>query len=155
MLKIPTKMSNSLSLCISVLLFVGCVVCAFILPDWVALLLRARGVIAEGISHAERGVILALAYAVLCAVILADTMLFALLIRVRRGLVFTATSIGFIRGISWCCFLLAVVFLALGFYFYLSFAVAFFAVFLGMCIRVVKNVLEQAVLIKSENDLTV
>ena len=46
-------------------------------------------------------------------------------------------------------------FVLLGLYFPLSFAVAFVAVFVGLCLRVVKNVLEEAVVLKSENDLTV
>ena len=56
---------------------------------------------------------------------------------------------------SWCCFLLCLLFGILGIFFLLSFAVAFIAVFLGLCLRVVKNVIEEATQIKDENDLTV
>jgi hypothetical protein len=48
-----------------------------------------------------------------------------------------------------------VLFALLGWYFRLALAVGFVAVFVGLCLRVVKNVIEEATLIKSENDLTV
>lgn len=155
MLKIPAKTSSLLSVIASIILFVGCAVCAVVLPSWVDILLRARGEIAQTISAGEHALIVALAYNVLAVVVLTNILLLTLLLRVRCGLVFTAKSVGLIRGISWCCFLLAAVFFILGFYFMLSFVITFFAIFLGMCIRVVKNVIEQAVEIKSENDLTV
>lgn len=155
MLKIPTKISSLLSVVASIILFAGCLVCAVILPSWVNILLRARGEIAQTISPAEHALIIALAYNILAIVVLTNTLLLSLLLRVRNSLVFTAKSVGLIRGISWCCFLLAAVFFVLGFYFMLSFVITFFAIFLGMCIRVVKNVIEQAVQIKCENDLTV
>ncbi len=156
MLKIPAKTSSLLSVIASIILFIGCAVCAVVLPSWVDILLRARGVeIAQTISAGEHALIIALAYNILAVVALTNILLLKLLLRVRSGLVFTAKSVGLIRGISWCCFLLAAVFFILGFYFMLSFVITFFAIFLGMCIRVVKNVIEQAVEIKCENDLTV
>lgn len=155
MLKISSKNSTVLSIIASALLFAGCTVCAFILPSWVNILINARGEFASSISGKEHALIVALAYNILSIVTLANCLLFSLLLRVRRSLVFTHKSVGLIRGISWCCFLLSAVFFALGFYFMLAFVMTFFALFLGMCIRVVKNVIEQAVEIKCENDLTV
>ena len=43
----------------------------------------------------------------------------------------------------------------MGYMFYVVFAVAAAMLFLGLCVRVVKNVVEEATEIKSENDLTV
>lgn len=68
---------------------------------------------------------------------------------------FTPASVALIRGVSWCCFLLCLVFGVLGKYFLLAYVVALAAVFLGLCLRVVKNVIEEATEIKMENDLTV
>ena len=155
MLKISSKKSVLLSIIASCFLFAGCIVCAVILPSWVNVLINARGEFASSISRTEHALIVALAYNILAIVVLANCLLISLLLRVRRALVFTHKSVGRIRGISWCCFLLSAVFFVLGFYFMLSFVMAFFAIFLGMCIRVVKNVIEQAVEIKCENDLTV
>ncbi len=155
MLKISSKKSVVLSIIVSCVLFAGCIVCAVVLPTWVNILINARGDFASSISEGERALIVALAYNILAIVVLANCLLISLLLRVRRALVFTPKSVGLIRGISWCCFLLSAAFFLLGFYFVLSFVMAFFAIFLGMCIRVVKNVIEQAVEIKCENDLTV
>jgi hypothetical protein len=87
--------------------------------------------------------------------ILADCLLLRLLLRVKKGLVFTETSVALIRGISWCCILLCIFFGILGLYFQLSYIVAVLGVFLGVCLRVCKNAFEEATAIKNENDLTV
>ena len=96
-----------------------------------------------------------MAYVLLLVVALADVLSIRLLLRVRKGDVFTGKSVSLIRGISWCCILLCLAFLLLGIYFQLALIMAFLALFLGICLRVVKNVIEEATLIKSENDLTV
>ncbi len=151
MLKIPKKYSLMLSLALSVLFFAACVLGAIFLPRITESFVSLKDRFPE--SGAEN--VLILAYLILAVVTLADCLLFALLLRVRRGLVFTETSIALVRAIAWCCMLGGLVFAVLGYYFLVSFAVAFAAVFLGICLRVVKNVLEEAAEIKSENDLTV
>lgn len=78
-----------------------------------------------------------------------------LLSRIHRGEFFSEGNIFSLRLISWCSFCVAMVALFAGF-FYLSFlliAVAF--AFIGLIVRVVKNVFEQALALKEENDLTV
>lgn len=157
MLKIKSNHSITLSIVLSVLFFIGCIVGAFFMPTLTEMLINVtdnignRGEITEG----GRIFVLCLAYGILAILILADAMLFSLLLRVRSGLVFTEKSVALIRGVAWCCLLLGAVFGLLGIYFQLSFIVAFAAIFLGICLRVVKNVIEEATEIKSENDLTV
>ncbi len=158
MLKIPKKVSLWLSLGLSVLLFVLCIAGAFVLPTVTDLLINARSsieTIFENTFNISNGVILTLAYMIIFVVMLADVLLFLLLLRCQKGLVFTSKSIALIRGVSWCCLLLALIFCVLGLHFHLSFVVAFLAIFLGLCVRVVKNVIEEATIIKNENDLTV
>ncbi len=157
MLKIKSNHSITLSIILSVLFFVGCGVGVFYLPTLTEILIDVsdnignRGEITEG----GRIFVLCLAYGILAILILANSLLFSLLLRVRAGLVFTEKSVALIRGVAWCCLLLSIVFGLLGIYFQLSFIVAFAAIFLGICLRVVKNVIEEATEIKSENDLTV
>lgn len=157
MLKIKSNHSITLSIILSVLFFVGCGVGVFYLPTLTEILIDvsdnigSRGEITEG----GRIFVLCLAYGILAILILANSLLFSLLLRVRAGLVFTEKSVALIRGVAWCCLLLGIVFGLLGIYFQLSFIVAFAAIFLGICLRVVKNVIEEATEIKSENDLTV
>ena len=157
MLTIPSKVSIFLSCALCVILFIGCIVAAVMLP-WVSELLEyerngffINGIITEG----QRTSVMTFGYIGIAAIALAVGMLFALLIRVKGGKVFTDKSVALIRGVSWACYLLALSFIGIGFTYNVSFAAAFLAVFLGLCLRVVKNVLEEACRIKNENDLTV
>ncbi len=156
MFKVSKKFSESLSLVISVGFFIACVVCAIRLPVITKYIIDTRNTITPGfVSDNASLFVLVLAYLVLAVCVLADALLFKLLLRVSAGDVFTPKSVSLIRGISWCCYLVGLIFICLGFYFYLSFMVAFAAVFLGLCLRIVKNVIEEATEIKNDNDLTI
>lgn len=157
MFKLPKKYSLYISLSLCVIFFAACVAGAFIMPVLSEMLVNTKDNIGNrgDITEAGRAFVLFLAYMILAIVVAADIMLFVLLLRVRKGMVFTSASTELVRGISWCCFLLGAVFAVLGIYFQLAFILAFAAVFLGICLRVVKNVLEEATEIKEENDLTV
>ena len=109
----------------------------------------------EPISAFGRGIVYVMAYLVMASIFAIDIMLLKLLKRVKNGLVFTEISVALIRYISWFCFVICAAFYVLGIYFQLAFIVAFVALLLGTCLRVVKNVIEEATEIKSENDLTV
>lgn len=69
--------------------------------------------------------------------------------------VFVRENVRALRLISWCCFAVSLVFLSFFFYYILGLILAILAAFAGLVLRVVKNVFEQAVAIKEENDLTV
>jgi len=157
MIKISNKVSINISLTVAVIFLVACIFGAFIMPPLVEMLINLPDNIGNrgSITDSGRILVLVLAYLMLLVLMLADVLMILLMFRVKRGLVFTAKSISLIRGISWCCFEIAFVFGVLGIYFQLSFILAFFAVFLGISLRVVKNVIEEAAEIKSENDLTV
>ncbi len=151
MLTISKKHSLILSLSLSVLFFALCTVGAIFLPHITEVFISMK----ERFPENGPTVVLILAYCVLFIAAVADGLLFVLLLRVRRSLVFTKASLSLVRSLSWCCLAIGLIFAVLGYYFLISFAVAFAAVFLGLCLRVVKNVLEEASEIKSENDLTV
>ena len=157
MLKVSTKFSNNLSLCIAVVFLVGCIAAAFLMPTVTNMLIDTPDNIGDRGSITDTGRIFVhiMAYVLLLVVALADVLSIRLLLRVRKGDVFTGKSVSLIRGISWCCILLCLAFALLGIYFQLALIMAFLALFLGICLRVVKNVIEEATLIKSENDLTV
>ncbi|MEL7622724.1 MAG: DUF2975 domain-containing protein [Clostridiales bacterium] len=69
--------------------------------------------------------------------------------------VFIGENVRALRIISWCCFAVALVFLCFFFYYVLGLIIAILAAFMGLILRIVKNVFQQAVEIKEENDLTV
>ncbi|MCL2120733.1 MAG: DUF2975 domain-containing protein [Clostridiales bacterium] len=74
---------------------------------------------------------------------------------IAEGRVFINENVKALRVISWCCFIVALVFSVFFFYYVLGLILAILAAFAGLILRVVKNVFEQAVAIKEENDLTV
>ena len=157
MFKISTKLSTRISIILAVIFLIGCVVGLFILPFLTNMLINVDDNIGnrDATTQAGRIFVHVLAYAALLDAILADVMLLLLLMRVKNSLVFTEISVALIRGVSWCCMFLGLIFGLIGIYFQLTFIVAFAGIFLGICLRVTKNVIEQATIIKSENDLTV
>ncbi len=78
-----------------------------------------------------------------------------LLFRVRHGRVFSEISVSLIRFVSWGCILAAVICIAVQYYFHMAYCIAMIILFLGLCLRVVKNVIEEATAIKTENDFTI
>lgn len=155
--KISKNLSISLSLGLAVFFLMCCVAGLFILPGLTQMLIDTPDNLGNRsqITPPERALVLAIAYCIVADFIFADCLLLRLLFRVKKGLVFTEATVSLIRGISWCCILLCVLFGILGIYFQLSFIVALLGVFLGVCLRVCKNAFEEAIAIKSENDLTV
>lgn len=86
----------------------------------------------------------------------ADGFLVRLLLLVRRHQVFTDKAVAYLRTISWCCFIEAGLCLITARPFFpVHYAAAFAAGFLGLVLRVVKNVIEEAVALKNENDFTI
>ena len=101
-------------------------------------------------------------YLALLPVATADVLLIKLLGNVRRSEIFTASAVARLRGISWCCFAECLILvggsMVLRHIFlrpYAFLVLAFAAAFLGIVLRVVKNVIEEAVAIKCENDFTI
>lgn len=157
MFKVSAKFSNNLSLVIAFVFLVGCIAATFLMPSVTNILIDKPDNLGdrESITQMGRLFVHIMAYVLLAVVTLADVLSIVLLLRVRKGYVFTSKSVSLIRGISWCCIALCLAFATLGVYFQLALIMAFLALFLGICLRVVKNVIEQATLIKIENDLTV
>ena len=157
MLKISKRLSTTLSLMLAVFFFLCCIAGLFVLPALTEMLINLPDNIGNraNISQLGRTLSLVSAYCIVLDMMLADSMLFFLLLRVRKGEVFTDRSVSLIRGVSWCCLALCIPFGFLGIYFQLSWIVCLLAVFLGLCLRVCKNAFEVATEIKQENDLTV
>lgn len=157
MFKVSAKFSNNLSLVIAFVFLAGCIAAAFLMPTVTNMLIDTPDNIGDRASITEFGrmFVHVMAYALLAIVTLADLLSIVLLFRIRKGYVFTQKSVSLIRGVSWCCIALCITFAGLGVYFQLALIMAFLSLFLGICLRVVKNVIEEATLIKNENDLTV
>jgi len=85
----------------------------------------------------------------------AIVILFKLLFNINKGIVFAQTNVKMLTVLSWLC--LYVGFLS-GFAtrWYIPFIiVSVSAMFIGLIVRVVRNIISEAIEIKDENDLTV
>lgn len=78
-----------------------------------------------------------------------------LLANIRRSEVFIATNVTYLRALSWCCFLSAVIFAVSAAYYIIFLFLALGMAFMGLILRVVKNAFERAVLLQEENDYTI
>ena len=78
-----------------------------------------------------------------------------LLRNIQNGKVFLPVNVKLLRRISWCCFAAGLICLACSPIWYSLFLVTVSAAFVGLIVRIVKNVFEQAILMKDELDYTV
>ena len=81
--------------------------------------------------------------------------LHSLLNRIGAGDVFINKNVACLRHISWCCFAGAVIGLASSFYWLPWFAVGVAAAFMGLIVRVIKNVVAKAVSLQDDADYTI
>lgn len=81
--------------------------------------------------------------------------LYRLLHNIGRDEVFVGTNVAHLRRISWCCFVGAGICVVSTLYYLPWLVVAVAAAFVGLVVRVVKNMVAQAVALKEENDFTI
>lgn len=78
-----------------------------------------------------------------------------LLNNIQQEKVFLAENVVLLRRVSWCCLSAAVVCMAGALFFPSLLIVVLAASFVGLIVRIVKNVFEQAIRMKDELDFTV
>ena len=78
-----------------------------------------------------------------------------LISNIKRGDVFTAKNVTMLRIISYCCFAASAIFVYFSFIRPFAWLIVAAAAFFGLILRVIKNVFEQAIEIKEENDFTI
>lgn len=81
--------------------------------------------------------------------------LYRLLHNISAGLVFVPGNAALLRAISWACFAGAAICLLSALYYLPWGLVGLAAAFVGLIVRVVKNVIAQAITLKEENDYTI
>ena len=96
-----------------------------------------------------------LLYIALVPAYVAALALLALLRKVQRDEIFTQKAVGNLRLVSYCCLAECAAFAALTVYFRFAAFIAFAALFMGVILRVVKNVIARAAEVKAENDFTI
>lgn len=78
-----------------------------------------------------------------------------LLKNISQDKAFISQNVTCLRIISYCCFAVSVIFIYFGFIRHFAFLIVIAAAFFGLILRVVKNVFEQAVALREENDFTI
>jgi len=81
--------------------------------------------------------------------------LLRLLYNIRNDKVFVLQNVNCLELVSWCCFAITLITLVGGIYYMPFWFVSAAAGFVGMLLRVLKNVLHAAVKISQENALTI
>ena len=152
------KISTVVSLILTFMLLLALVYLTYWLPDVVESMIDMKdnhfNTRAE-LTETGRTLILIDAYVMVAVAYIAVGVLFFLLRTVVRGEVLTKAATRLLTAVSWCCFAEGLLFILLAVQFQLAVAAAVAACFLGLCLRVVKNVIEEAIRIKSENDFTI
>ena len=91
--------------------------------------------------------------AVFAAVIIYS--LLRLLHNIKADKIFIGANASYLRNVSWCCFAIGAITFVGGFFYMPFMFVALAGGFVGMLLRVLKNVMQSAVEIREENDLTI
>lgn len=82
-------------------------------------------------------------------------MLYRLLRNIHRSEVFVFANVGYLRGLSWCCFTAAFVCLILSFFYLPLIILTAGIAFMALILRIIKNVFVEAIEIKQENEYTI
>lgn len=157
MLKIDRKVSLIVTLVLAIVAGGAMVFFAIYMPTYLKKLMDVlvAGGAHEAFNVYEQVLLYVSAYLALVLAAAWLVLVFMLLRLVFRKQIFTKTAVALLRGISWCLLFIGVIFCAVSFATLISLLIGFVSLFFALCIRVIKNVLEEAVAIKEENDLTV
>ncbi len=81
--------------------------------------------------------------------------LIRLLLNIKKDAIFIIPNVKYLRRISWCCIVVSLITLVAGALYIPYVFVSVAAGFMGLMLRGVKNVMENAVQLKEENELTI
>ena len=154
---LSNRTSSIISLVLAVLLIPALLFILWWLPDIVTAMLDTH----DNLGHRElmqawerTGVLIA-AYAMIAVAFAAVGLLLVLLRSVLMGNVFSEVALRVLNWLSVCCFIEGALFGYVGIYFQVALALTIAAIFLGVSLRVVRNVIAEAMRFKEENELTV
>ena len=82
-------------------------------------------------------------------------LLLLILLNVKKDSIFVFNNVSYLRACSWLCIIAGLLFFTLGSVYWTCLLLGFAAELVGLMLRVVKNIIERAVEIKEENDLTI
>ena len=135
---------------LSVVIFMALLVAATVFAPW---LVRQTFIYTDMIGWERLFLITVYTGCVPAALLLIS--LFRLLQRIGRGKVFIQKNVNCLRRISWYCFAGAVISAVSVLYYFPWAMVAVAAAFMGLIVRVVKNVFARAVSLQDDADFTI
>ena len=153
--------SQKISVIVTVILGIVFLLALVFLTRWLPMIVNSLIDIKDNlgnraqITQLGRDLVLADSYAIIIVAFVAVVFLFVLLRVVYKREVFSIKAARLISVISWCCFAEGLLFALLLVYFQLAICIVAAACFLGLTLRIVKHVIEEATLIKEENDYTI
>ena len=155
------RKSNKISIIISIIMIFAMIGAISFAAYWLPVVVDAALSVPDNlgnrgeVTESGRVFILVDAYVIVAIIYAALVAMFFLLREVLRERVFGKRALLFLSLVYWCCFVEGALFALLFSYFQLSLCVTVAFCLLGVCLRVVKNVLEEGARIKSENDYTI
>lgn len=78
-----------------------------------------------------------------------------LLKNISLNKIFIKQNVSLIRVCSWCCIAIGIICFVSGIYYFPFFIISVFSVFMGLILRIIKNIFERAIIIKEENEFTI
>lgn len=154
---LSNRISSIISLVLAILLIPALLFILWWLPDIVTAMLDTHDNLGnrEAMQAWERTGVLIAAYAMIAVAFAAVGLLLALLHTVLTKKVFSEVALRVLNWLAVCCFVEGVLFCYVGIYFQVAFCLMIAAFFLGVSLRVVHNVIAEAMRYKEENELTV
>ncbi|MBQ9796714.1 MAG: DUF2975 domain-containing protein [Clostridia bacterium] len=154
---VSNRTSSIISLILAILLIPALLFVLWWLPDVVGAMLDTPDHLGDraNMQDWERTAVLVAAYLIVAVAFVTVGFLIFLLRLTLSEAVFSQKTLTVLLCLSICCFVIAALFGYVGIYFQLAFCVALAALCLGVSLRVVKNVIAEAMRYKSENDLTI
>lgn len=128
-------------------------VCCIAAP-WIVGYYDSRVILDAGLPSVYIPLLVTL-YSVVPPAVTALVCLDLLLGNIRRNQPFIDKNVRCLRIISYCCFLVAVLFIYFSFLRPFAFSIVAAAAFFGIILRVVKNCFQQAIALREENDYTI
>ncbi len=128
-------------------------VCCIAAP-WIVGYYDSRVILDAGLPSVYIPLLVTL-YSVVPPAVTALVCLDLLLGNIRRNQPFIDKNVRYLRIISYCCFLVAVLFIYFSFLRPFAFSIVAAAAFFGIILRVVKNCFQQAIALREENDYTI
>lgn len=148
------KKSLFLSSVLTKITFAGLVIFLFFVPRFADFYNSVSSVLMRGEVVPKNFIIISTYTAEIPALAIC-ILLERLLTNIKNNDVFINANVKLLRMMSYCCFFAGIVFAIFTYYQPVAFFIFFACEFIGLILRVIKNVFEKAVELREENDYTI